>query len=547
MCVFVCVCVCVYRDLATLACTKMPLLSDLTQLEMVTFVLCYQVDVWASFVSQHAIMTKGLESDAEVRNTILAMLSKELKRQHRHGRYEGTQFEGLIRNLLSDKQCIPYEVTKDKKDDATNSSTPSTTCTTDYASELYLASASLEAFSGISSFRKVSSEVKDAGVSDDFLLSLGVRKSVSIEFLFSNLDKLQWSDNPKALVDYLRSATLTSQDLQNLRTMAYLPAANDKSRTFAPSELHIGDSDLSELNLPFIRLLKWPPDEKLTVTSTDGKFLVKLGCKVDPPLQPLLQYLSAQDDLTDEKRLQCLDFVSKRLQPGGIYEREWTRNYSAFKKIHFLPCVRKDPFGDGTIVKEMRSPQECYSDPACQVMGFIILDQELDRKSGRAYGSSFNVASKPAPQLLLKRLLEVTVTAKMLLQHAGQDEESQALRGVILSLFEQIFSYLSSRSTDFNASHMKALQREAFVPCKDANSGTIQWYKPGEVYFTNSDGNAEDEAVTLLFHSVSFSPFLAATGVKAEASVQDILRCLVTQPKQVLQKGEWLGSNWNSL
>lgn len=443
-----------------------------------------------------------------------------------------------MRNLLSDKRCIPYDVPKDKKEKATDISGDPGACTvTDYASELYLASARLEAFSGISSFRKVSTELKEFGVTDDFLLSLGVRKSVSVEFLFSNLDKLKWSDNPKALVDYLRSATLTTQDLQNLRSMAYLPASNDKSRTFAPSELYIGDSDLVDLNLPFIRLLQWPSDEKLSANSADGKFLVlKLGCKVNPPLQPFLQHLAtAQDDLSDEKRLQCLNFISKRLRPGGVYEREWTRNYSSFKKMHFLPCARKDPFGDGVIVKEMRSPEECYSDPACQIMGFIILDPEVDRKSGRTYGSSFQLASKPPPQLLLKRLLEIVVTAKMLLEHAGQDEESVALRDIILSLFEETFSYLSSRSTDFNSSHMKALQRQNFVPCKD-DAGVVRWYKPSEVYFTNTDGKEADEIVALLFHSISFSPFLAAAGVKSEASVHDILHRLVTKPKEVLEK-----------
>ena len=480
-------------------------------------------------------MTKGLASDSNIRNTILAMLSKELKKQYRHGRYEGAQFEGLIRNLLSDKRCIPYDVPKEKREKATDFSDDPSACTTDYASELYLASARLEAFSGISSFRKVSAELKEFGVSDDFLLSIGVRKSVSVEFLFSNLDKLNWSDNPKALVDYLRSATLTSQDLQNLRSMAYLPASNDKSRMFAPSELYIGDSELVDLNLPFIRILQWPSDEKLSHNSADGKFLVKLGCKVNPPLQPFLQYLSTQDDLSDEKRLHCLNFVSKRLRPGGVYEREWTRNYSAFKKTHFLPCARKDPFGDGVIVKELRSPEECYSAPECQIMGFIILDPDVDRKSGRTFGSSFQLASKPPPQLLLKRFLEIVVTAKMLLEHAGTDEDSLALRDTILSLFEQTFSYLSSRSTDFNSSHMKALQRESFAPCKD-DTGAVRWYKPAEVYFTNTDGKEADEIVALLFHSISFSPFLAAAGVKTEASVHDILYRLVTKPKEVLKK-----------
>ena len=65
-------------------------------------------------------------------------------------------------------------------------------------------SAELKAFEGVGSFRKVAASLKNAGITEDFLLALGVRKSVSIDFLFSNLDTLQWSNDPRPLVEYLR-------------------------------------------------------------------------------------------------------------------------------------------------------------------------------------------------------------------------------------------------------------------------------------------------------------------------------------------------------
>jgi hypothetical protein len=53
--------------------------------------------------------------------------------------------------------------------------------------DLYLYSAELKAFDGVGSFHKVSKMLKEAGVSEDFLLALGCRKSIAIEFLFQNL------------------------------------------------------------------------------------------------------------------------------------------------------------------------------------------------------------------------------------------------------------------------------------------------------------------------------------------------------------------------
>ena len=88
-------------------------------------------------------------------------------------------------------------------------------------------------FGNLGNFHKVSKSLEHI-LSDDFLLSLGVRKSVAIDFLFENLHTLKYTDDPKPLVEYLRSATLTKSDIQKLIGTQYLPAENDVSRMFAP-------------------------------------------------------------------------------------------------------------------------------------------------------------------------------------------------------------------------------------------------------------------------------------------------------------------------
>ena len=92
-------------------------------------------------------------------------------------------------------------------------------------------------FDNLGSFYKVSRSVEHMGVSDDFLLALGVRKSVAIDFLFENLHTLKYTDDPRPLVEYLRSATLTKTDIQKLKSCQYLPAENDVSRMFTPGKV----------------------------------------------------------------------------------------------------------------------------------------------------------------------------------------------------------------------------------------------------------------------------------------------------------------------
>ncbi len=134
-------------------------------------------------------------------------------------------FSTFCHNILKDRRCLPFD------------STDPTPYSADFPSNLYLDSAELNMFGNLGSFYKVSKSVHNVGVTDDFLLSLGVRKSVSIDFLFENLHTLNYTDDPKPLVDYLRSATLTKADIQMLKNSQYLPAENDRSRMFAPGKL----------------------------------------------------------------------------------------------------------------------------------------------------------------------------------------------------------------------------------------------------------------------------------------------------------------------
>lgn len=134
-------------------------------------------------------------------------------------------FGNFCQNLFQDKRCLPFD------------SAEPTSYSADFPSNLYLDSAELDMFGKLGNFHKVSKSLYHMGVSDEFLISLGVRKSVAIDFLFENLHTLNYTDDPKPLVEYLRSATLTKSDVQKLKNCQYLPAENDVSRMFAPGKV----------------------------------------------------------------------------------------------------------------------------------------------------------------------------------------------------------------------------------------------------------------------------------------------------------------------
>jgi hypothetical protein len=474
------------------------------------------IEVWAEFISHHHLMVAGQPEDEKVRTLALRTLSKE------HGRRSATErlrFANLCNGLLRDKRCIPFD-----------SHEPAM-----YAAErpgdLYLNSAELKAFDGIgSSFNKVSQSVIDAEVTEEFLLALGVRKSVAIDFLFTNLETLRWRDDPKALIEYLRSASLTKQDTDMLRTTQYLPAENDLSRTFAPAELYLPNPELRVFS--FVSLLQWPSDDELTERTANGKFLTRLGCNVHPPLSKVLQYMS-DEKLDDDVRIRCLGYVAKNLGPDGVYETEYMRLRSskAVSNSRFLPCIRNEEFESGDPKRELHAPNDCYSDQTCMKMGFPVLRPDLEKKNGRLYASCFQCKVHPDPDLLVSQLLRFVRTADAKLKQSRGDEYKKLCSNVLVT-FDEIFSYLSTRSTEFSSGQLRALATEKFIPCKVKD--VIEWYEPADVYFKNSTKETEDSLTEALFQVIDFSPFLAAAGVQSEARTQDIFRLMLSSPDKVL-------------
>lgn len=364
-------------------------------------------------------------------------------------------------------------------------------------------------------------------MSDEFLVQLGVRESVAVDFLFANLDHFKWSNDPKPLIEYLRSAKLTRQDIEKLKTTQYLPSETDPSRMFAPSELYLPDASFRIF--PFIRLLQWPSDDDVTERSQNGKFLASVGMNVLPPLKQVLHFI-AEDVKDDAMRLQCLDLVAERLGSSGSYQSEYARlSRSEKSSLKYLPCIIRSPLS-GEEKRGCYSSLSCCSEPKVAVMGFPVLD--LGPKT-KLYGSLFQCAEEPDTGAAIQQMkLLVSMSKKML--NATNGDQKVEFESTVLSSFAAIFEYLSTRK--ISSTLLADLWNEKFIPCRIDKH--LDWCAPSMVFFKNEnpDERSDLDMITeSLFPSVPFSPFLSSAGVKQEASTKDIFQLMIQSPQSVFE------------
>lgn len=471
-------------------------LSVLTDHSMRDWFSPLPTEVWASFAAQLPSMTDGELVGKQQRLDILAILCREYSSR---SFAEKATFGSFLASLLGNKKCIDFDETKGSQ--LTGVAIPS---------DLYVYSAELEAFEAVGTFHKASQKLKDAAVNEDFLLAIGVRKSVSIEFLFASLNSLQWSSDPKPLVEYLRSATLTQKDIHKLQQTRYLPAETGGTENFAPSELYLPRAALRLF--PFVRILQWPSEQELSERSENGAFLLKLGINTLPLLAAVLSY--AASELHDrEIRLQILDFLADRLGPHGLYYEQYVRmDAKTRQKFRFLPGIEKDPFGvDTNDVRGLFSPSNCYSSPACGDMGFPVLDPALGERA-HLYASLFQCPSEPEAKVLLERFSSLVDSAQQKLKEVRNDEALHSSVSEAVSRSVQLWlNYLSHRSSDFRRSSLDFVRKKAVIPC--IVSGVIEWFRADQVFFRKENGHG-DAITEELFQIVDFNSFLAALGGK---------------------------------
>jgi len=480
-------------------------------------------DIWASFVASHECMSQGRPEDINIK--VLAALSKHFDSLEGAG-----PKRRFVELLPKDSPCILFDI------EGGDGNTPSASKTAP-PKDLYLPSSDLTAFAGVGVFHKVSKRLTKAGVSDAFLLAMGVRTTISIDFLFLHLDTLTWNTNPAPLIKYLLEADLSPSDLVKLRSTQYLPAEGDESHVYAPSELYLKDAKLE--TFPFVKFLQWPTSEGMSKKHRD--FLIKLGVRVDVPLASVMNFLDGEckkdEGARDDKVYSAaLQYLTQRLGPQGLYEREFSR----YRTMKFLPCIRQN-LETGDVIKEMQSPTACYYNPSALVMGFSTLDPQLETVH---IATRTKCSKDPSTSILIKRLIQLVDISKAKIDHfeknvGNNDEERKKLREKLLTLFEAVFLYMASRTSDFEKRDVTLLSKKAFIPCVSRNQ--VVFYLPSQVFFKKESSSTEgtlsddhDALTETLFQQIKYNAFLSLVGVKAEPSLQEIFDLMIEKPDEVL-------------
>jgi hypothetical protein len=146
--------------------------------------------------------------------------------------------------------------------------------------------------------------------------------------------------------------------------------------------------------------------------------------------------------------------------------------------------------------------------------------------------------------VLIERLIECVNISKNKLDHfekhgCKDNTEREKLNRKILSLFDAVFAYLSTRTNDFEKRDLVALAKKAFIPCEIR--GGVEFLLPSQIFFkietASTETKSEDDhekLTAILFKQIRYNAFLSLVGVKAEPSLQEIFELMIEKPDETL-------------
>lgn len=168
-------------------------------------------------------------------------------------------------------------------------------------------------------------------------------------------------------------------------------------------------------------------------------------------------------------------------------------------------------------------------------MGFSTLDPQLDTIH---IATRTQCSKDPSSLLVIDRLIQLVNVSNAKLNYfrdsGGNADERERLNLQILSLFENVFAYLSTRN-DFEKSDLIGLAKKAFIPC--LTRGNIEFLPPAQIFFMKekkSDDDANDVLTEKLFKQIKYNSFLSLVGVKTEPTLAEIFELMLEKPDQTL-------------
>ncbi|KAG0222294.1 hypothetical protein B0O80DRAFT_113406 [Mortierella sp. GBAus27b] len=344
---------------------------------------------------------------------------------------------------------------------------------------------------------------------DKLLLAMGARQSVELQLVFDRLVNAGSWDHMQ-LVKYLASVrdTLSSTEIKRLKATSIFPQEDhtkDKSaqlksdqtvdQTSAPTPLPVKRYAASTLYVPTeahvalgLPVIEWKGRWK--ETTDEAKLLLELGLLRNPSLKDLLALAAPPNE--KPIRAKALQYFFEN------FKTLYSNQYSPHFNVAFLPTT------DGAF----QAPMGCFSNPACSVMGFPVLHEEL-----RIHATLLRIKENPAPDKLLERLIVSPPTTKAKAQ--------------------EMFEYLQSVQGDFFHHHWSTLRTAKFIPLDDTGKSLVE---PQTCYFFKKDSPYHPDLLTTIDFGRSASLFLKSCGVKEEPTPVELTQLVVRSPEDFLNR-----------
>jgi len=363
-----------------------------------------------------------------------------------------------------------------------------------------------------------------AGSKAQFLVSLGVRKTIDLSTVFDRMrnrdtEKVTW--NHVDLIRYFSSVIdeIPRKDWNQLQDTAFLPAegfAVKPNQLFKVSELHAPDPSILPLGFPQIKL----PFEFRSNTR-EGTLLIRLGLKQWPnsiDIANLLYQAGQKNDLTLHKL--AMDYFLK-----SYYKNMYGAELEKFATLT-MPILPTEQAPFPALV----GPRQCYANQTASCLGFAILRSDL-----LPHAEKFGVQKDPEIAACVQYILNTPPRSKIdaemqfayLATRASDLDQHQALinnlsSSNIVPVFRKF--YLDSASSGFE---------DRSKPQTGKTEMRIHHYDPPEHVFVGRDQEYRGILDYVQYGSDATS-FLLKVGAKHEPITHDLASLLAKNPTRFL-------------
>ncbi|KAK6344225.1 hypothetical protein TWF696_007867 [Orbilia brochopaga] len=349
------------------------------------------------------------------------------------------------------------------------------------------------------------------GVKEDYLVALGVRKTLELSLV---LQRLQAKGDDSAatwsaydLIKYFTSVSqdIPPEDILKLKQTPFCKAEGDEKKVYRAMDLFVPKQDLRDLECPIIQ---WPGGAQnwRGGQTAEEKFVMRLGLNMFPNITYLIQVFTGGDERdlvkAHAKREKALKYFTTNFL---------VNNYNSYQlgeqKVPFLPL--EGPNAQPGIPR-LATPAMCYTNPRASVLGVPILRQDL-----RDHAAKFGVKSDPPMDFAVNKLI----------QHPP----------ITVADAKTTFSYFATRLLEINQSHVERLGKAAIVPL--VKNGHVKLTNPRNC-FLGGDNSQFTDVFDFVDFGADANPFLMKCGSKLEPTISEIAYMLTRDAERLLASCE---------